>query len=140
MTMQTITLQIPSHTYQRVRRVAQTLKHSMEAILSDAIATGLAPFYDLPSAIVDEFRSLVFFSDTDLWKVARGRLPQKHYQQMDTLLALKGQGKITAAEQAELAQLLEEYQVFILRKGQAAVLLQRRGFDMSDPAVLYQPA
>ena len=55
---------------------------------------------------------------------------------MDELLARKGQGRLTKQERQVLDQLVNDYETFVLRRSQAALLLQRRGYDMSDPSIL----
>jgi len=91
---------------------------------------------DLPPELADDLDGLAFLNDEALWQVARSTLPASHHQQMDALLAQKGSTPLAAAEQQTLDRLLGEYQSLVLRRGQAAVLLQRRGYDMSDPEVL----
>ncbi len=133
---QAVTLNLPGLLYQKVQRMAQTLRRPIEDILVDAVATALPPLAGLPPALADDLAELAFLMDEALWQVARSTLPAEHYLQMDDLLARKTQAPLTAAEQQNLDRLLGEYQSLILRRGQAAVLLQRRGYDMSDPAVL----
>jgi hypothetical protein len=55
---------------------------------------------------------------------------------MDTLLADKGRGEITSAGEGRLEELVRTHELSSLRRAQAALLLQRRGYDMSDPATL----
>lgn len=135
-TAQTVTLNLPGLLYQKVQRMAQTLRRPIEDVLVDAVATALPPLAGLPSELTNDLDGLAFLNDDELWRVARSTLSTEHYQQMDDLLVQKGQAQLAAAEQQNLDRLLGEYQSLILRRGQAAVLLQRRGHDMSDPAVL----
>ena len=135
-TAQTVTLSLPSLLYQKVQRLAQTLRRPIEDVLVDAVATALPPLAGLPSELTHDLDGLAFLNDDELWRIARSTLSTEHYQQMDDLLVRKGQAQLVAAEQQNLDRLLDEYQSLILRRGQAAVLLQRRGHDMSDPAVL----
>jgi hypothetical protein len=51
---------------------------------------------------------------------------------MDALLDRKNQGRVSADEQQSIDCLLEEYHRLVLRRGQAAVLLKARGYDVSD--------
>ncbi len=136
MSLHTVTLKLPENTYYNARKVAKTSRRPVEDILLDAIDLGLSPLDDLPAGVLDELKEFVFMSDTELWRIARHELRSIHHQQMDTLLAKKGQGKIIPDEQAKLDKLLDEYQANILRRGQAAVLLQRRGYDVSNPSSL----
>jgi len=135
-TAQTVTLNLPGLLYQKVQRMAQTLRRPIEDVLVDAVATALPPLAGLPSELTHDLDGLAFLNDDELWRVARSRLSTEHYQQMDDLLVQKGQAQLVAAEQQTLDRLVGEYQSLVLRRGQAAVLLQRRGYDMSDPAVL----
>lgn len=133
---QPITVHLPTPLYQRVQRTAQTLHRSVEEVVLDAVATALPPLTDLPPDVVDDLAQLAFLNDAALWQAARSTLTPEHRQQMDDLLARKGQGWLTAAEQQTLDRLLREYQTHVLRRAQAAALLQRRGYDLSDPAAL----
>lgn len=135
-TAQTVTLNLPGLLYQKVQRMAQTLRRPIEDILVDAVATALPPLAGLPPELADDLDGLAFLNDEALWQVARSTLAAEHHQQMDDLLARKGRAPLTVAEQQNLDRLLGEYQSLVLRRGQAAVLLQRRGYDMSDPDVL----
>jgi hypothetical protein len=109
----------------------------VEEILLDAVATALPPLAGLPQELADELSALAFLSDDELWQVARNALPVEHHQQVDDLLARKGRGQLPDSEQQRLDRLLQEYQALVLRRGQAAVLLQRRGYDLSDLRVLH---
>jgi hypothetical protein len=133
---QPITIYLPDTLYQKAQRMALTLRRSLADVLVDAVATALPPLVGLPQELANNLAELAFLSDTELWKIARETLPPEHYQQADSLLAKKGQGTLTAEEQKTLDQLAADYQSLILRRGQAAVLLQSRGYNMSDPAVL----
>lgn len=135
-TAQTVTLNLPDLLYQKVQRMAQALRRPIEDILVDAVATALPPLAGLPPELADDLDGLAFLNDEALWQVARSSLPASHHQQMDDLLARKASAPLTAAEQKALDRLLGEYQSIVLRRGQAAVLLQRRGYDLSDPEVL----
>jgi hypothetical protein len=133
---QPITIYLPDTLYQKAQRMALTLRRPLPDVLVDAVATALPPLVGLPQELADNLAELAFLSDAELWKIARETLPPEHYQQADSLLVKKGQGTLTAEEQKALDQLAAEYQSLILRRGQAAVLLKSRGYEMSDPVVL----
>jgi len=90
----------------------------------------------LPDEVSDDLVSLAFLNDSALWDVARSLLPAEHHHRMEKLLAEKGQGRLNKQEQQVLDQLVQDYETFVLRRSQAALLLQHRGYDMSDPSVL----
>jgi hypothetical protein len=112
------------------------MRRSVEDVLLDSVATALPPLTGLSDEISDDLVSLAFLNDSALWKVARSVLPDEHHRQMDELLARKGQGRLTKQERQVLDQLVNDYETFVLRRSQAALLLQRRGYDMSDPSIL----
>ncbi len=89
-----------------------------------------------PAELADDLAGMAFLNDAALWRIARGTLAADHHRQMDDLLDRKGRGELMPAEQLTLDRLLLEYQAQALRRGQAAALLQRRGYDMADPIVL----
>jgi hypothetical protein len=131
-----VTLRLPDILYRQVERLAQSFRRPMEEVLLDAVSTALPPLAGLPQNLADELADLAFLNDSDLWQVARSTLPVEHYEEVDALLALKSENRLTSSDQDRLEHLLQEYQSLILRRAQAAMLLQRRGYEMSDPAVL----
>jgi hypothetical protein len=130
-----IVLNLPGPLYQRVRRTAENLRRSIEDVLLDSVATALPPLTGLPDEVSDELVSLAFLNDRALWEAARSSLPSEHHRRMDDLLAKKGQGRLSEQEQHTLEQLVNDYEILVLRRSQAALLLQRRGYDMSDPLI-----
>lgn len=131
-----VILNLPAPLYHRVRRTAESMRRSMEDVLLDSVATALPPLTDLPNEVSDDLVGLAFLNDSALWDVARSSLPAEHHHQIDEMLARKGQGRLTDREQQVLDHLVNDYEILVLRRSQAALLLQRRGYDMSDPSIL----
>jgi hypothetical protein len=132
----TVTLRVPEVLYERVQHAAETLKRSFEEVVLNALATALPPLDDLPGEAAGDLGALSFLNDAALFDVARGTLPAELHAEMDALLADKGRGALDAAGAEHLGELVRAHELSMLRRAQAAVLLQRRGYDMSDPAVL----
>ena len=86
--------------------------------------------------MVLDMAALALLNDRALWRVARQTMAEVDYQRMDQLLAEKNQGKLKDFRQLELDRYLAEYQRIVLRRAHAAVLLQQRGYDLSNPQVL----
>lgn len=131
-----VILNLPAPLYQRVRRTAESMRRSVEDVLLDSVATALPPLSGIADEVSDDLVNLAFLNDKSLWDVARSTLPAEHHRRMDELLARKGQGQLTEQEQQILDQLVNDYEMLALRRSQAALLLQRRGYDMSDPSIL----
>lgn len=132
LTGEAVTLHLPFPIMQRAKRLSQELQVSLENLLADAVATALPPLGGLPEELAEELSKLAFLSDADLWQVARDTLPPQHYEEMDALLDRKNQGLLSVDEQHSIDRLLEEYHRLVLRRGQAAVLLKARGYEVSD--------
>lgn len=135
-TIQTFTLDLPSLLGARIERLAHKFQKTEQEILLDAITTGLRPLVDVVPELADDLAELTFFNDAILWRIARSTLPKEEYNQLDELLARQGQGKIAATEQQILDQLVEQSQYLTLKRGQAALLLKQRGYDLSNPEIL----
>jgi hypothetical protein len=131
-----VTLRLPDVLYERVQHAAETLKRSIEDIVLNALATTLPPLTDLPGDVADGLGALAFLNDAALFDVARSAAAADLGAEMDGLLADKGRGVLDAAGEACLDEIVRAHEVSVLRRAQAALLLQRRGYDMSDPAIL----
>lgn len=127
-----ITLHLPLPIMQRAKRLSQELQISVENLLADAVATALPPLAGLQEELADELSRLAFLADDELLRVMCEVLPPEHFEEMDALLDRKNQGRLLASEQQQIDRLLEEYHRLVLRRGQAAVLLKARGYEVSD--------
>ena len=136
MTTQSVTLYLPDSIYRRVQQTAQVLQRPLEELLLDAVTTALPLLDDLPPELADDIAALALLNDAALWRIARSTMPPSNQKQLDLLLDEKSQGALTARGQQELDQLLSEYERVVLIRAQAALLLQQRGYDISDPAVV----
>ena len=79
---------------------------------------------------------LVQLNDVDLWQVARSTPGPDVHAELEGLLTRNGRGELSAEEQIRLDELVRVYELSGLMRAEAAMLLQQRGYDMSDPAVL----
>jgi hypothetical protein len=131
-----VTVSLPGPLYDRIQRSAETQHRPLEEVLVEAAASALPPLTDLPHDVGDDVAGLPFMNDSALWQIARSTPPKELHSEMDALLASKGRDELSAAEQLRLDELVHAHEVAMLRRAQAAFLLQRRGYDMTDPAVL----
>lgn len=133
---QIVTLTLPYSLFQQAQRTADHTHRSVEDILVESVASALPRMKDLPSELADGVAELAFLNDAGLWEIARSTLHPEHHRRMDDLLDRKQRGELEPTAQVALDRLLADYQSLVLRRAQAAVLLQRRGYDMSDPSRL----
>jgi hypothetical protein len=137
MTTQSVTLHLPDGIYRRVRQTAQALQRPLEELLLDAVTTALPLLDDLPPELADDIAALALLNDAALWRAAQSTTPLSDQKQLDLLLDEKSRGTLTDRDQQQLDQLLSEYERVVLTRAQAALLLQQRGYDISDPTVLH---
>jgi hypothetical protein len=134
MTTQPVTLHLPDKIYERIQQTARLLQRPVETLLLEAVTTALPLLDDLPPELVDDVVALALLNDAALWQKARSTLPQSSQERLDLLLDEKNQGTLTTAGQQELDQWLKVYEHVVLIRAQAAILLQQRGYDISDYA------
>jgi hypothetical protein len=120
-----------------MQRTAQVQQRPLQQLLFDAMVTGLRLLDDLPPEMVDEMAAMALLNDAALWRVARHTLPPDRQEQLDTLLYKKGRDELSAEKARVLDELLAEYEHIILTRAHAAVLLQQRGYDVSDPSEIF---
>ena len=124
----TISLDLPSDLYERVRQIAAEHDRSVEAVLLETLRVmfGTLPFdADLDS---DTLQRL---TDAELWGVVHQRLAwpdREHYRELVT--RSRG-GGLSPREEAELDELVEQVDRFTLLRSRALRELQQRGHDIS---------
>lgn len=123
----------------RAKQAAGQDQQRLAQLLVSAMTSGLSLLNDLPDDIVLDMATLALLNDRALWRVARQTMTNDHYQTMDRLLSIKKQRKLSADQEQELRNYLVEYDMVILQRAHAAVLLKQRGYDLSDPKVLTDP-
>ena len=128
MTTQEITLSLPENLYLRLQRMAQATQQPFTDILLRAVEVGSPPSWeDAPAEFQTDLASLDRLNDEALWQIARSRRTDADMALYQTLLDKNANDTITDSEHAELAQLRNEADHFMLRKAHAATLLRWRG-------------
>lgn len=141
MTLYTVTL--PENLYRQLKRQADAEHRSVDdyvqQTLSRQIPSPIPVEDDLPMLLKSELQAMEQLSDTALWAIARSVPTNEQLAEMDRLRDLQEERPLTPEETVNRESLLREYQEIVLRRAHAAVLLQSRGYDMSDPSVLLRP-
>lgn len=134
--VETVILQVSGQLYARAQQTVGNNQQALEQLLVSAMMSELSLLDDLPDEMVMDMATLALLNDRALWRVARQTMSEEHYERMDELLALKSQKVLTATQQQELDAYLAVYDQIVLQRAEAAVLLQQRGYDLSDPQSL----
>ena len=136
----TYSIAVSENLYRQLERRALPLRRSVSEWVSETVKRGMSPSVkvedDLPPWLQAELQAMQELSDTSLWTLARSSMRQIDNDQMVHLNEIGQERPLTSTEQAKQQTLLNESDETILRRAHAAVLLQARGYDMSDPAVL----
>jgi len=140
MNIQPVTLDLPATLYQRVQERAAKARHSVEDELIQVVATALPAFDELPQETTEVLSQLRFLDDAELWQAARTRMSPEQAEQLEQFNLKQQREGLTPDEQQERDQLLRRYEQTMLVRAQAAVLLQERGHDVSDPTLFAAPA
>lgn len=126
-----ITLQVPGHLYEQLQRQAVEAKHSVEEEALTRLATTVPDEDQLPGVLTEALSALHLLDDEALWAAARNRLPQEISAQLEQLNHKQQREGLTDFEAQTLDQLAQQYELIMLTRAQAAVLLKERGYDIS---------
>lgn len=136
----TIILNLPDEVSDRVRRIAEQTAQPVEQVIIDHMKTLSAPTPLLPPDMQAELDALKSLSDDALWTIAREQLPKAAQTRAHELMDRNNHGTLTDAEQEELDLLVERADRVMLRKAEAAVRLQERGFVFNQQDFLSHDA
>ena len=131
-----VTIELPSFVQQQMERRAQAEARSVADLIRELVLQNWQTSPRLPDNVEIELAALPNLSDEALWVLARTTLTAG---EQSTLAALNHKAKttkLTSAEEARLTTLLDLYDRALVRRAQAAVILQQRGHNLQNPAVL----
>jgi hypothetical protein len=121
-----IVLVLPEDISERARLIAQTTSQPVEQVLIDYLKTLSAPVPALPPAEQAEIDALHHLSDDALWTIAREQMPDDVQARAHDLMSKNTMGVLTDQEQVELDNLVDRGDRLMLRKAEAAAILQER--------------
>ncbi|MAS36914.1 MAG: hypothetical protein CL610_23120 [Anaerolineaceae bacterium] len=129
-----IILTLPEDLSERARRIAESTAQPVEQVLLNHLRTLSEPLPALPPDVQAELDALKSLSDDTLWTIARDQMPEDAQSRAQILMDRNSSGQITDAEYAELENLAQRADRLMLRKAEAAALLNQRGhiFSQSD--------
>jgi hypothetical protein len=132
----TYAVTLPEQLYRQVEKQAGQLHRSVdewvEETLKREIYPSIAVEEDLPPWLKAELEAMAHLSDAVLWAVARSTMPRLEREELATLNEFGQEGVLTPEQEERQRVLLNAYNETILRRAHAALLLQARGYDMSN--------
>jgi len=128
-----VTITLPETVYEQIRQAAERSHRLVDDVLAEAVAA-VAPVMDAPSRTLrSALAHLAYLNDAALWQAARTTMPAEQRERLATLHDKQQREPLTAAERTEEQALLALYRETLLVRGQAAILLRQRGYDIADP-------
>ena len=127
-----IVLTLPEELSERAKRIAETTSKPVEEVLLEHLNTLTPALPELPPDEQAELEALQHLSDDALWTIAREQMPDDAQTRARELMDKNGRALLTDVEVGELEKLVERADKLMLRKAEAAVLLQKRGYPFSQ--------
>ncbi len=126
-----ITVELSEQMYDKLRRTAELSHQPLDTIVEQSLAHSLSPLLDdIPPAYQEDVYPLLQMSVAELCNEARRRFPAERWEEYEALLEKKKTTTLSAEQQTRLDALRREADVLTFRKGYAAVLLKRRGYQV----------
>ncbi len=132
MTIQAVTLHLPSSLYERLKRRAEQADRTVEAELLDVVTTAVPTEDLLPAYLEEAVAPLAMLDDAALWRAARSHLPKKTAAQIERLHLKRQREGLTNTETESLVNDMRQYERTLLVRARAAALLKQRGHDVSE--------
>jgi hypothetical protein len=125
---------IPQDIVNRAQHLADALSKPVEDVLLEHLNTLTIDVSQLPDDIQGELNALQYLSDDALWTIAREQMPADEQKIAHRLMSKNTQGTITNDERIILETYVERSDRLMLRKAEAATILQKRGhiFTQAD--------
>ncbi len=90
---------------------------------------------ELSPLLQAELEAMVQLSDSALWALASSKLAPTARDELELLNVQAREQTLTVEEQDRQERLLTAYDEMLVRRSRAAVLLQSRGYNISDPSI-----
>lgn len=131
MSVQTVTVELPTALYNRLKRRAEQTQRPIEDEIIDAVAGALPADEDLPPELSRQAAALAAANDETLWRMLRGTFPRKKSARLESLNFQRQAGEWNDALAHEAEQLAIEMEQYMFLRAQAMSVLMQRGHDLS---------
>ncbi len=130
---QTVTVHLSDTLYQQLQRAAELFETPTEVIVAQSLAHSLPPLLeDIPLQYQKDVYPLLQMDVEALQREARAVFPPDQWAEYESLLDVKRERALTAAEQAHLDVLRRRADILMFRRSYAAVLLKRQGHEIPN--------
>ncbi|MGB0386361.1 MAG: hypothetical protein ACPGWR_16240 [Ardenticatenaceae bacterium] len=130
MSLQSLTITLPTSIYQRIKQRSQLMRRSVAEELA-AIVTDYSQKDKLANDIEQELAQLDFFTDQELKQAAQMTVSRHKTDLMQELVEKQQDEGLTAQERQQAEQLSHLFNRVMLVRAKASVLLKQRGHNIS---------
>jgi hypothetical protein len=135
--MTSVTIDLPNVLAQQHASVARQQQRSVAEVARERLLQAWPTLPSLPDDVEMELALFIGLSDDVLWLLARSTMQANEREELANLNELAKQRDLTEKEQTRQTTLLDTYDRTRVRRAQAAFLLKKRGYDLSDPNILH---
>ena len=126
-----ITIELPDGLYMQLEKTATISRQPIDKIIAQSLTHSLPPLLrDIPPQYQADVFPLLEMDLAGLLAETKRNFPADQWEEYESLLDKKKQTTLSSADVARLDSLRYEADLLTLRKGYAAVLLKRRGYQV----------
>lgn len=133
-----ITIDLPAPIAEQLEEEANRQKITIPDLVRELVLEHWSGLPSLPDDVETELAAFPQLSDNVLWLIARTTLTPEEQKALADLNDETQIRTLTDDEDSRREALLDTYDRMMVRRAQAAYLLQSRGYELSDPTVLTQ--
>lgn len=131
-----ITLDLPETILKQLENTSRTQQRSVGEVIREIVIQNWQSLPRLPDDVEAELAALPSLSDEVLWLLVRSTLTAEEQRALAFLNSAAKTRTLESAETERLETLLALYDRMLVRRAQAAAILQQRGYDLRNPQVL----
>ena len=135
-----LNIQLDDALFDRIRteaeRRGQAINTVIEIALDRQISKNVRLEEELPPSLRAELAAMSDLSDDILWHIAKLTFEDGELEELDLLLETRKLETLSEEAEERCQFLMSKRDGIILKRGQAAVILKDRGYNMSDPRAL----
>lgn len=131
MTLQSVTVQLPTGLYNLLKRRAEQAHHSIEAEVLETVAATVPVEQDLSPDLLQAISQLANLNDDALWQAAKARFSKQKSAHLEALHLQRQNKGLSSTEAQHAAELADELEQFMFLRAQAISFLMQRGYNVS---------
>ena len=128
----TISVTLPERLFRKLQYTAERTARPIEELVVAKVDIKQAEDEGLPEELANEVFAMQFLPDSELQQLALSKVTDTQYQRQAELNEIWNERDLSAAEQAELNELVAAYDKAVLIRTAAISQLQERGHQIDE--------